>query len=245
MVGYKRTTGFTIVELLIVIVVIAILASITIVAYNGITERARMTSATAHAAQLKRLYINNASYWNFDECSGTTVNSTGGTTANGTIIGTATWSNDTPSGTGCSLSFNGATRIPVAAPISDTFYIKAAWVKLTSCVGSNNIISRGDGATTPDTPFYASNCVLKAGHQGNYNLVVSPNTLALNKWYFVAVEYNNGTMRLFEDGKVVATSTGVVAPTLTANPGVTIGAHTGGNFINGFIDDPIVISAQP
>ncbi len=35
-----RRTGFTIVELLIVIVVIAILAAITIVAYNGITRQA-------------------------------------------------------------------------------------------------------------------------------------------------------------------------------------------------------------
>ena len=37
----RRNQGFTIVELLIVIVVIAILAAITIVAYNGIQQRAR------------------------------------------------------------------------------------------------------------------------------------------------------------------------------------------------------------
>lgn len=37
----KRHTGFTIVELLIVIVVIAILASISIVAFSGIQQRAR------------------------------------------------------------------------------------------------------------------------------------------------------------------------------------------------------------
>ena len=39
----KRAHGFTIVELLIVIVVIAILATITVVAYNGIQKRAQTT----------------------------------------------------------------------------------------------------------------------------------------------------------------------------------------------------------
>lgn len=44
-------TGFTIVELLIVVVVIAILAAITIVAFNGIQERSRQSAAQAEAKQ--------------------------------------------------------------------------------------------------------------------------------------------------------------------------------------------------
>jgi prepilin-type N-terminal cleavage/methylation domain-containing protein len=44
-----RQSGFTIVELLIVIVVIAILAAITIVAYNGVQQRAK-NSQTISAA---------------------------------------------------------------------------------------------------------------------------------------------------------------------------------------------------
>ena len=45
----SNQSGFTIVELLIVIVVIAILAAITIVAYNGIQSRAKTSSAQAAA----------------------------------------------------------------------------------------------------------------------------------------------------------------------------------------------------
>ena len=43
--SFRISKGFTIVELLIVIVVIGILAAITIVAYNGIQERTRISVA--------------------------------------------------------------------------------------------------------------------------------------------------------------------------------------------------------
>lgn len=45
----KPQRGFTIVELLIVVVIIAILAAITIVAYNGIQARAKTSSAQSTA----------------------------------------------------------------------------------------------------------------------------------------------------------------------------------------------------
>ena len=51
---YKKLSapkGFTIVELLIVVVVIAILAAITIVAYNGIREKAQISSVQSQLSQ--------------------------------------------------------------------------------------------------------------------------------------------------------------------------------------------------
>lgn len=53
----KKPQGFTIVELLIVIVVIAILAAITIVAYNGIQARARDARRSSDIAQIKKALL--------------------------------------------------------------------------------------------------------------------------------------------------------------------------------------------
>lgn len=51
----KNKHGFTIVELLIVVVVIAILAAISIVAYNGIQERARDSERVSDMAAIQKI----------------------------------------------------------------------------------------------------------------------------------------------------------------------------------------------
>ena len=56
----KSVSGFTIVELLIVIVVIAILAAITIVAYSGVQDRAKRASQQAQVdavGKALKLYV--------------------------------------------------------------------------------------------------------------------------------------------------------------------------------------------
>lgn len=59
---HKKQSGFTIVELLIVVVVIAILAAITIVAYNGIQNRSKQSAAQAAVNQ----GIKKVSLWQVD-----------------------------------------------------------------------------------------------------------------------------------------------------------------------------------
>lgn len=73
-----RRAGFTIVELLIVIVIIAILAAITMVSYNGIQQRARDSSRSSGAETIQKAlalyYVDNSSYP--DACGGYNVGCT-------------------------------------------------------------------------------------------------------------------------------------------------------------------------
>jgi len=88
-IGASKDKGFTIVELLIVIVVIGILAAITIVAFNGIQQRGRDAQRKSDIASITKAlelyYIDNGE---FPLANGsTTINSSWSTTAD------ASWQN--------------------------------------------------------------------------------------------------------------------------------------------------------
>lgn len=75
MLSVYKNHGFTIVELLTVIVVIAILASFTVVAYNGIRTRAQAASVSDGLKKVEKSFIlwsieNGYSTWPYDPVTG-------------------------------------------------------------------------------------------------------------------------------------------------------------------------------
>lgn len=89
----NRENGFTIVELLIVIVVIAILAAISIVAYNGIQSRGKASAAESLASQVAKKAeawnVIQSSYPNYCQFARNETNPTTGTPGVGTAGCTA------------------------------------------------------------------------------------------------------------------------------------------------------------
>lgn len=154
----NKSRGFTIVELLIVIVIIAILAAITIVAYNGIQARANASAAQSAANTIqKKIEAYNA--LNSGYPNATTFNTSA-------LLTGELNKDDTTKLTGTNLALgkptadNGKTTIGVTlcankgAIITYWDYAKQGGAALTSTTATGNkSITLGDTTSCTEAPM--------------------------------------------------------------------------------------------
>jgi prepilin-type N-terminal cleavage/methylation domain-containing protein len=149
----KRSQGgFTIVELLIVIVIIAVLAAIVVVAYNGLTNRAKASKASGLASSvMKKLEAYNAEVGTFPS-SLTPITSSANTSAS--YYMSSADLQTTASATTAPTAANGETTVQVAActsgtPVTYNGYRISYW-------DYNN--NRATTASTTPASYVAGNC---------------------------------------------------------------------------------------
>ncbi len=132
----RHNKAFTLIEVLMVITIIGLLASIVLITTKGARERAKIAKSLNFAAQVHHaLGAYTVGIWDFDEGSGTTAKDTSGNENNGTITG-AEWkcasddSNYTPSGKGCSLYFDGTNndQVNISGTEKLPLFSLSAWV---------------------------------------------------------------------------------------------------------------------
>lgn len=200
---WEKQKGFTIVELLIVIVVIGILAAITIVAFNGVQDKAKAAAVQVDLnTAAKKLYeysLTNSTTEQYPSALPATVTATSGNaytyfpnldlntyclqSSNGTIVSSVTSANTTPSGKPCSEnSLIGWWALNGQATDSSE---NAAHGTVTGATSTTGYGGRTNGAYIFDG---GESYILGApGSIGNKNITV-------NAWVFVVSGSTKGTV---------------------------------------------------
>lgn len=207
-----KRSAFTLVELLVVIAIIGLLSAVAVVSSGASRDKARIAAAKQYASTVDRAVGDQiVGRWDFDECSGTIAKDTSGSGNNGTVIGSPVWSTNTPSGQGCALNFDAATKyvsVPDSASLdlADNFTV-SLWVNMNSTAISVFMI-KGDGTIHGLAPAYGlngngfsligSNCM---------NLPAMPLKSDVGVWHQFVGTVSGGTRSFYIDGRLAGSVT--------------------------------------
>ncbi len=236
--------GFTLIEILVVISIISLLSSMALSALSVAREKARLTAARSFAAQAERIAGElTVAKWDFDECSGTTSGDGSGFSNTATFIGTITWSTNTPSGRGCSISFNGnvANYVSIAdSPKLDLVnnFTVSLWVYM-STQANQVIFTKGDSTVNGVYTGYGFGSGFV---YGVYNIANSPGDTQkasdIGRWHNI-IGVDDGTKRyLYIDGVLINSSVGVTMDSWNNSNNLLLGKGEVTNYpYSGLIDE--------
>jgi large repetitive protein len=258
--------GFTLVELLVVISIISLLASIMLVSFDSSREKGRIAAGVQFSQEADDTAGDQSvGLWDFSECSGATAGDHSNYGNNGTLMGGPFWTTDTPlwsvgstsnnaSSTGCSILLNGSQYIKVVNPSNaildfgaTTDFTLSVWVKDAGLNGPFIIDKRhsygyGVGAAGYTLELSVGNdlpCLNLQDTTHAVYLCAPSGSYGDGKWHFYAVSVQRASLATFYvDGHQIYSTSVTTIGNITSSNSLDFGSKGdgGGNFLNGEID---------
>lgn len=207
--------GFTLIELLVVVAIIGSMASIIVASVNTARQKAKY----AAAKQLDSNFYHNLgdsliAQYLFDDG---TANDSSGDALNGTLVGSPTFSSNTPFGAGQSLSLDGVSQrviLPIVLSGSICSMTISAWsydADMPMTGDRGGVVGASGGGWYADMEYRDGDMrfELNAGNAGyvtgNYK----------NTWIFTVLTFQGGIPRGYINGNLVWTGSPVGCQTLS------------------------------
>ncbi len=235
----RLLTGFTLLELLIVISIIGLLAGVVLVSFGGASERARISNALQFSDTLRAsLQMDMVAWWPMDSISGGKTPDNWFDKNDGTVVGNPQLVEGIVNS---ALDFDGNdyVRVSDSEAISPSNAITVEiWVK-TTWTGTHHIVYKYDGSPYPGFGLYKDGTTdfrFWAGGLGGNSWVYCYQNIADGQWHhLVGTAEMGGQKKVYLDSKFCNQNlTGTQG--LDSARDLYIGGGTGGGFV-GIIDD--------
>lgn len=114
------------------------------------------------------------------------------------------------------------------------------WVKPNQSASSQAIVSADDNWALRFNGGSGFTCAMRTGSPWNVSTVSGGPSSVAGQWYHVVCTYQSGTLRLYVNGQLVGTATGVPngqSGNGNFRPGYINSGWTSGGYLNGYIDE--------
>ena len=235
---YKDTKAFTLVELLVVVAVIGMLASIVLVSLSGTKDKARLAQGQSFYAQLSHaLAIDAAGVWKFEG----NANDSSGHGNNGTVTGaTLKTADQCGLGFGGCMSFDGNDWVKINGDVGLTGAMTISfWFNTPNKNIQYFFDNRSPGSWWFIKNYNGGKCKDNPGNICFENRVMAKDSdWNINEWTHVAVTDDTSVAKMYINGKLVDTGTG---ESTTISTNLRIGTrYTNSSYFQGMIDEVAV-----